>query len=256
MKRRKNALILLAGGTGSRMGAGVPKQFMELRGKPLIWYSLNAVQRSDLIDECILVSGKDQIRTAREITDRYGFDKVSHIVTGGAERYLSVVNAVLALMEKNGSCECAEGAPEIILIHDGARPFLTDEIIQRCLDGVEDTGGCAAAVPSKDTVKIADESGYVMQEPLRRNVWLMQTPQVFRSDILCRACRGILDGGVGESGHFADTSAITDDVCMVRMITGADVKLVMGDYENIKVTTPDDLIIADKILEAQIGHFT
>ena len=121
--RKRNALILLAGGRGKRMGSNIPKQFLELGGEPLIRHSLNTIQKSDLIDEVILVSGAEDIQTIRDIVDRGGFDKVSHIVTGGEERYLSVVNGVLAICEKGG-CEAFDGKPEVILIHDGARPFV------------------------------------------------------------------------------------------------------------------------------------
>lgn len=248
MNRRKNALILLAGGKGTRMGSDVHKQFLELGGKPLIWHSLNAAEKSDLIDEIILVSGEDDMAHIRELVSRYGFDKVSMIVKGGDERYLSVVNGVLAIAERDGECEAFSGRPEVILVHDGARPFLDDEIIGRCLEGVEHTGACVAAVPSKDTVKIADDDDMVTSEPPRRNVWNMQTPQVFRFDVIYEAARKALD----EKGD----REITDDAQMVSLFTGIRAKLVMGSYENIKITTPVDVTIAGKILEDKIGHIS
>ena len=254
--RKKNALILLAGGRGKRMGSDVPKQFLDLGGKPIIWHSLNTIQKSELIDECILVSGSDDIGTVRDIVDRGGFDKVSHIVPGGEERYLSVVNGVLAVCEKGG-CEAFDGKPEVILIHDGARPFLDDDIIGRCLENVSEDQGCVAAVPSKDTVKIADENGIVTDEPPRRNVWLMQTPQCFTADVIYKACLLAKE----EYEEFKQNAGgklpeITDDAQMVNMYLGTKIKLVMGSYNNIKITTPEDINVAEKILEAKIGHIS
>ena len=254
--RKKNALILLAGGRGKRMGSDVPKQFLDLGGKPIIWHSLNTIQKSELIDECILVSGSDDIGTVRDIVDRGGFDKVSHIVPGGEERYLSVVNGVLAVCEKGG-CEAFDGKPEVILIHDGARPFLDDEIIGRCLENVSKDQSCVAAVPSKDTVKIADENGIVTDEPPRRNVWLMQTPQCFTADVIYKACLLAKE----EYEEFKQNAGgklpeITDDAQMVNMYLGTKIKLVMGSYNNIKITTPEDINVAEQILEAKIGHIS
>lgn len=254
--RKRNALILLAGGRGKRMGSDVPKQFLDLGGKPLIWHSLNTIQKSDLIDECILVSGASDIQMIRGIVERGGFDKVSHIVTGGAERYLSVVNGVLAICEKGG-CEAFDGKPEVILIHDGARPFVDDEIIARCLENVNEEQGCVCAVPSKDTVKIADENGIVTDEPPRRNVWLMQTPQCFTADVIYKACllaKKAYEGS--KQNQEIKLPEITDDAQMVNMYLGTKTKLVMGSYENIKITTPEDISVAEKILEAKIGHIS
>ena len=184
----------------------------------------------------------------RDLVSRYGFDKVSMIVKGGEERYLSVSNGVKAIFERGKECEAFTGLPEIILIHDGARPFIDDAIIGRCLEGVEETGACVAAVPSKDTVKLADESDIVTSEPPRKQVWNMQTPQVFYSEILYEACI---------KASEADRDAgITDDARMVSMFTDTKTKLVMGSYENIKITTPVDVLIAGKILEDKIGHIS
>ncbi len=249
--RERNALILLAGGKGTRMGSDIPKQFMDLGGKPVIWYSLNAAQRSDLIDEVVVVSGADYFSTIRSLCDRNGFDKVSHLVEGGEERFLSVVNGVNALFESGSGCETFSGTPKVILIHDAARPFIDDELIGRCIDAVSEDCGCVAAVPSKDTVKLADENCMVTEEPPRKNVWCMQTPQVFYADVLKRACdkaRGDYRKCIENSGELPP---ITDDAQMVRMYEGGSVRLVMGSYDNIKITTPVDLLMAEKILEGK-----
>ena len=238
------------------MGSDIPKQFLDLGGMPIIRHSLNTIQKSELIDECILVSGADDIRAIRDIVDRGGFDKVSHIVTGGEERYLSVVNGVLAACGKDG-CEAFDGKPEVILVHDGARPFLDDDIIARCLDNVSADQGCVAAVPSKDTVKIADENGIVTDEPPRKNVWLMQTPQCFDADVIYKACLAARKAyEESKNNPSVKLPEITDDAQMVNMYLGTKIKLVMGSYENIKITTPEDITVAEKILEAKIGHIS
>ncbi len=247
--RKRNALILLAGGKGKRMESDIPKQFMSLGGKPVIWYSLNAAQRSDLIDEIVVVSGPEFFSDIRSLSERNGFDKISHLVEGGAERFVSVINGVNALFESGMGCEAFSGTPEVILIHDAARPFIDDGIIKRCLDAVNEGTGCVAAVPSKDTVKLADENCMVTEEPPRKNVWCMQTPQVFYADILKRACDKAFEDYKKCIGSSDAVPAITDDAQMVRMYEGGSVRLVMGSYDNIKITTPVDLVIAEKILE-------
>ena len=258
MTRARNALILLAGGSGSRMGSDKPKQFMDLKGKPLIWYSLNIAQRSELIDEVVVVASPDHFSDIRNITDRYGFDKVSHIVAGGEERFLSVINGVMAIAGSAEGCETFSGKPDIILVHDSARPFLDDGIIGRCLEGVKETGGCVAAVPSKDTVKLADENGMVTEEPPRKNVWNMQTPQVFDTDIILKAGELASEDYRKSKESGTPMTQITDDAQMVRLYTKTPIKLVMGSYDNIKITTPVDMLIAEKILEngGQSGHIS
>lgn len=239
------------------MGSDIPKQFMMLGGMPLITHSLEQVQRSELIDECILVSGKEDIPAIRDIVDRGSFDKVSLIVPGGAERYLSVVNGCEALFEKYEGCEAFEGMPEVVLVHDGARPFLDDGIISRCLEGVAETGGCVAAVPSKDTVKLAGTDGIVTDEPVRSSVWCMQTPQVFSLTAIKAACEAVRKAEGSDDPDIKGTlNGITDDAGMVSLFTDTKIKLVMGSYENIKVTTPVDLIIAERILEERRGHIS
>ena len=249
MMRPGNAMIILAGGRGNRMESDVPKQFMSLGGKPVLWYSLNAVQRSELIDEAVVVSSPEFFSDIRAMADRYGFDKVSHLVSGGEERFLSVVNGVRALYEAGEGCETFAGAPEIILVHDAARPFIDDEIIRRCLEGVSASAGCVAAVPSKDTVKLADEEGFVTDEPDRKNVWCMQTPQVFYAGVLKSACEKAYADIEKSRQDLNAMPSITDDAQMVRMYENIPIRLVMGSYDNIKITTPVDLLIAEKILE-------
>lgn len=241
MKEKRCVMILLAAGSGSRMKSGTAKQFMLLEGKPLIWYSLNTVENSPVIDECILVTAKKDIdHMRREIVGKYGFRKVSAIVPGGSERWESVANAVRTL-ENDGA---EEG---YVFIHDGARPFLTEEILERVFQAVKEHPACVAAVPSKDTVRLADENGFAKSTPDRRGVWIIQTPQAFEAGLLIKAYAE-LRGRADRLGK--ENIAVTDDAGVVELFTEQRIRLVEGSYDNIKVTTPGDMKIAEAFLEA------
>ena len=165
----KNTSIVLAAGQGKRMNSKVQKQFLELGGKPLLYYSLKCFQDSGMIRDIILVTGAESVPFCKEeIVEKYGLTKVTKVIPGGKERYDSVYEGLL-------SCENSD----FVLIHDGARPFITEEIIQRGVQGAEKTGACVIGMPSKDTVKIADIQGYVAETPDRSTVWTIQTPQIF-----------------------------------------------------------------------------
>ncbi len=234
---KKCTMIILAAGSGSRMQSNVAKQFMLLRDKPLIWYSLNAAQDSPLVDECILVTGEAQIDyVKKEIVDRYGFTKVRAVIAGGSERYASVANAMRYLAESGER----EG---IIMVHDGARPFLTDEIIERCYEGADLYRACVAAMPSKDTVKIVDEDRMAVDTPDRKYVWAIQTPQAFDAGLIVSAYAA-LDREVAKTG----SARVTDDAGVVERFTDVRVKMVEGSYTNLKITTPEDLKIAEIFL--------
>ena len=158
---RKNTAIVLAAGQGKRMNSKVQKQFLELGGKPLLYYSLKCFQDSGMIRDIILVTGAESVPFCKEeIVEKYGLTKVTKVIPGGKERYDSVYEGLL-------SCENSD----FVLIHDGARPFITEEIIRRGIQGVEKTGACVIGMPSKDTVKIADTQGYVAETPDRSTVW-------------------------------------------------------------------------------------
>ena len=166
MKEGKCTAIILAAGQGKRMGGQVRKQFMELQGKPLLYYSLHCFQESGLIDEILLVTGKDQIEYCiKNVVERYGFSKVVKIVAGGEQRYDSVYEGLKAC-----------GDSEYVFIHDGARPFVTEEILQRGYEAARKYGTGIAGVLSKDTVKIVDGKKNVIETPLRDRVWIVQTP--------------------------------------------------------------------------------
>jgi 2-C-methyl-D-erythritol 4-phosphate cytidylyltransferase len=211
------------------MNAGMNKQFMDINGRPLLAHTLDAFQKCKAIDKIILVAGKDELQLCREqILDAYGFDKVDRLVEGGYERQQSVCNGIAQLGD-----DC-----EVVVIHDGARPVITADIIERCIEGARLYGAVSAGMPSKETIKILDSSGFVECTPKRDKVWVTQTPQAFRSDIIRKAHANAVSEGI--SG--------TDDAFLVECL-GIKVKMIEGSYENIKVTTPEDISIAEIILK-------
>lgn len=222
--------IVLAAGQGKRMNSKVRKQFMTLKDKPVLYYSLACFQNSPEIQDIVVVTEKECIEYCKnEIIDLYGFSKVSRIVPGGKERYDSVYQ---------GLCACENC--DYVFIHDGARPFITEEIIQRTKEAVLQDRACIAGMPSKDTVKIADESQMVAMTPKRSNVWIIQTPQVFAYSLIKEAYEEA-------ARHSMET--ITDDAMVVEAYGNTKVRMIEGSYENIKITTPEDILIAEKILE-------
>ena len=222
--------IVLAAGSGKRMGTKVHKQYLLMGGSPVLYYSLKAFEDSELIDEIILVTGSGEEEYCRkEIIDKYGLFKVKKIVSGGAERYDSVWNG---LQETK-----ADG---FVFIHDGARPFVDEEIIRRGYECVSADRACVAGMPAKDTVKIADENGFVADTPDRSKVWIVQTPQVFETALVKEAYRLLM-----EKGH----PAVTDDAMVVEQMLHFPIRLFYGSYENIKITTPEDLGTAEGFLK-------
>ena len=229
MKNVKTAAIVLAAGQGKRMHSKVQKQFLEIQGYPVLYYSLRCFQESPLIQDIILVTGEESISYCKEeIVQKYGFTKVSAVIPGGKERYDSVYA---------GLCECRDC--EYVLIHDGARPFVTEEILKRGLQKVKETGACVIGMPSKDTVKLSDEEGYVKETPNRKCVWTIQTPQIFSYSLIREA---------HDSIRQKDMSKITDDAMVAEHETGVKIRFSEGSYRNIKITTPEDLVIAEAFL--------
>ena len=233
-EKRRTAAVVLAAGSGKRMGSSTKKQYMLIKDKPVIYYSLKAFQES-FIDEIVLVvSPGDTAFCQKEIVDRYGFDKVTHIVEGGKERYHSVALGL------NSISDC-----EFVFIHDGARPMITEQILERALDCAVEYEACVVGMPVKDTIKIADEEGIVASTPNRNLVWMVQTPQVFTFPLIKGAYGRLI---CQEEELLKEGIAITDDAMVVETLTGHPVKLVHGSYENIKITTPEDIPIAENFL--------
>jgi 2-C-methyl-D-erythritol 4-phosphate cytidylyltransferase len=231
----KTVAVILAAGSGSRMNSDVKKQYIEIGGKPIIYYSIKAFEESIIDDIVLVVSRGDVDYVKKEIVQKYGFDKVTAVVEGGLARYHSVR---LGLMAADPSCDYA-------FIHDGARPFVNRDIIMRNLSAVKEYKACATGMPAKDTMKIADEKGFAVSTPDRNLVWTIQTPQTFSFKMILDLYLR-LDREEGEL--MARGINITDDAMVVEYYTDTKVRLVEGSYENIKITTPEDLIVAEAIL--------
>ena len=245
MKKTKCTAIVLAAGAGKRMQSNVAKQYLLLNDKPVLWYALHVFEESSIIDEVILVVGKGEIPFCqKEIVEKYDFRKVSHVIEGGGERYLSVWEALkvirkLAVSEESGS------EKGIVFIHDGARPFVTEKIIKDTYEAALQYGACVTGMPVKDTIKISDENGFAAKTPNRKNVWQVQTPQVFEAGLIIEAYSELI-----EKSDEIKTAGIeiTDDAMVVETMKSKAVKLVKGSYANIKITTPEDMKIAQSLL--------
>lgn len=223
-----NTAIILAAGKGNRMKAGINKQFLLLRDRPIIAHAIEAFQQCDLIDEIIIVTAEEEIQYFQtHILDSYRFNKVKKLVAGGLERQQSAYNGILAISSDS----------EIVLIHDGARPFVSKQTISDCIEAAKQYGAASAGMPSKDTIKLVNETDVVTSTPPRDRVWLTQTPQAFRTDLIKKAHQKALDQGI----------SATDDAMLVELM-GKPVRMVAADYNNIKITTPEDLIIAEQII--------
>ncbi len=231
-RQEKTAAIVLAAGSGKRMNSNVQKQYLLIYDKPVIYFALKAFEESK-VDEVVLVTGKEDIEYCRrEIIEKYGFKKVSGLVAGGKERFDSVYEGLKAVPD----CD-------YVLIHDGARPLITPELINENIACVKTTGACVTAVPSKDTVKIADEEGYIRDTPSRSLVWLIQTPQSFQYKIVLEAY---------QKREEANDNTVTDDAMAVEKYTHRKIRLLMGDYRNIKITTPEDMLLAQAFLREKL----
>ncbi len=229
----KTVAIVLAAGRGKRMQSDVAKQYLLVKGKPVLYYSLKAFEDS-AVDEIILVTAESEISYCKEeIVKQYGFEKVSKIVAGGKERYHSVYSGLKA-------CEDTD----IVLIHDGARPFADNDIIERNINMVKEYGACVTGMPVKDTIKIADENGFVKETPRRDLIWAIQTPQTFRYELIKKSYDLFFENEEENCKRYS----VTDDSMMAEIFGGLKVKLVEGSYNNVKITTPEDMMLAEIIL--------
>jgi len=226
---RKVTAIVLAAGKGSRMNSDIPKQYLTLLGKPVLFYSLQAFEKSN-VDEIILVTGSgEQEYCKKEIVEKYQLTKVVHIVEGGAERYHSVHHGLLA----------AKGAA-YVLIHDGARPLISTKVINKAIDAVKENGACVVGMPVKDTIQLVDENKTICSTPERQHTWIAQTPQCFAYKLALSSYNMAIE---------CKDSKITDDAMVVKRYGNADVAMIEGSYENIKVTTPEDILVAECFLK-------
>lgn len=224
--------IILAAGQGRRMNTPIAKQFLMLEDKPVLSYSIQAFEDS-LIDDIIVVCGKGQIEyCTHNIISLYGFKKVNRIIEGGKERYDSVKLALSAI-------DCTD----YVLIHDGARPFISSKLINEVIDVVKESKACIVAAPVKDTIKIVDKGGQIKETPEREFMWLAQTPQAFEYSSISKAYRLLFED------LEPDKRDVTDDAMVYEKYIDLPVKVIQGDYYNIKLTTQEDMVFAQGIIE-------
>lgn len=224
----KNVAIIAAGGFGKRMGAEMPKQYLLLSGKPILSHTLSKFEDALSIDAIILVLPQNDIDYVKgEIVDKHGISKITDMIAGGKERQDSVRNAI----------DLIDGDTDIVLIHDGARPFITTELINLSVERALEDGAVALGLPVKDTVKSVDDRGIIRKTLDRDTIWIAQTPQAFRREVICEAYR---------SAYKSNYSA-TDDSCLVERL-GIEVRIITGSSDNIKITTKDDIILGEALL--------
>ena len=227
----KTTAIILAAGKGSRMHSKIEKQFMELGGYPVIYYALKAFEESP-VDSIILVTGKNSVEYCRhEIIEKYHFTKVVSVVEGGENRYDSVYN---------GLCACPE--TDYVMIHDGARPFVTQDMVVRSIQTLADYKACTVGMPVKDTIKIVNENRIGMATPAREYLWQIQTPQCFITKEIKEAYRKMME---------AKDDSVTDDGMVMETYGIRGVRMIKGSYENIKITTPEDMLLGEAILKGR-----
>ena len=235
MKKITTTAVVLAAGQGKRMNSAVQKQYLLINDKPVLYYALKAFEDS-IIDDIVLVTGNAEIDFCqKEIIKKYEIKKVRAITAGGKERYHSVACGLSKI-----TWEC-----DYVFIHDGARPFVDQAMIGRALASVQETTACVVGMPVKDTIKLADENKFVKSTPARSLVWQIQTPQVFEKELITAAYEKLL---LNEETLKKGNVPITDDAMVVEYFMNVRVKLVEGSYRNIKITTPEDLRIAEALV--------
>ncbi|WIV13116.1 2-C-methyl-D-erythritol 4-phosphate cytidylyltransferase [Proteiniborus sp. MB09-C3] len=222
------SVVIVAAGMGKRMNSNINKQYLLLKEKPILAYTIEKFDNNEYIDELIIVTREEEKEYClNEVVKKYGFKKVANIVGGGAERQDSVYKGLLAVKDL---CN-------IIIIHDGVRPFIRDEDIINSVDGVIKYGACVMGTPVKDTIKTVSVEGDIINTPDRNTLWAIQTPQSFSYEIILKAYREAIEGKV----------TATDDSMLVEKL-GYKVKVIEGSYSNIKITTPEDLKLAELLL--------
>lgn len=225
-----NGVVIVAAGTGSRMNIGINKQFIKLEGKEIIAYTIEKFYNNSNIEDIVVVVKEDESEFfKKEILDKYNFKNVK-IAYGGKERQDSVYNGLKLLDEK---CD-------VVLIHDGARPFVSDKIIDKSIEEAKEHKAIVVGVPVKDTIKVIDNDKNIVDTPNRSVLWAVQTPQTFDYNILIDAYKDA----------FKNKFYGTDDAMLVERI-GYKVKMLEGSYNNIKITTQEDLNIGSQILSVQ-----
>ncbi|MDD2541050.1 MAG: 2-C-methyl-D-erythritol 4-phosphate cytidylyltransferase [Desulfuromonadaceae bacterium] len=228
----KSVALIPAAGMGKRMGASINKQYLQLNDMPIVARTISIFEQSPLIDVIYLVIPAEEIAYCRKhIVNAYGFKKVAAIVPGGKERQNSVMNGLNAMREFVSD-------NDVILIHDGVRPLVTEQMLQASINAAALHDGALVAVPVKDTIKTVRD-GIICGTPPRETLWQAQTPQSFRFGKIYRA----------HLSAEADNFSGTDDASLIEY-AGGNVHIIPGDYRNIKITTPEDLILAEAFLSS------
>lgn len=225
--------IIAAGGSGSRMGIDFNKLFLSIDERPIIAYTLDAFENCREVDDIIIVASEKDFAFVKEIVEAFGYEKVTSIVTGGATRQESVRRGLSALSD-----EC-----EIVLIHDGARPLVTTQSIANCIEETRENGAAALGTPVKDTIKLADDDGFIKDTVPRENLYLIQTPQGFNRNLI-----------VDAHNYATQNNLDATDDCKLVEALGKKVTIVPSESSNIKLTTPDDYFIISALL-AYRGDF-
>ncbi|MCU6711636.1 2-C-methyl-D-erythritol 4-phosphate cytidylyltransferase [Paenibacillus sp. J5C_2022] len=222
----KWGVVIVAAGRGTRMGTKESKQYLQLGDRPVLVHTLELFQRLAIVDEIVLVVGQDDVGRCSEWVGTYGMSKVNAIVPGGGERQHSVLLGLRAI------------ASDWVMVHDGVRPFVSEAAVEGCCRSAQSSGAAVLAVPVKDTIKQVDGAGTIVSTPDRRSLWAIQTPQAFRrAELVAAHEQAEAEGYLG-----------TDDA-MVMERAGARVIVAKGEYTNIKITTPDDLPLAEFLLQ-------
>lgn len=232
MDGNRVAAVIVAAGRGERVGAGLPKQFLPLRGVPVLVRAVRPFQASPLIDEVVVVVPAETVEQVRRLLRQHGLSKVTAAVEGGPTRQESVRRGLAAL-----------GASDLVVVHDGARPLVQQSIIARVVEAAREDGAATAALPATETIKVVDRTGRVDATLDRERVWIVQTPQAFRTAWLVDAHERAPQDGANA----------TDDAGLVER-AGYPVRVVLGSPENLKITTGDDLSLAEALLDRRVGQ--
>lgn len=227
----KLGVVVVAAGKGKRMGTAESKQYLALCGKPILVHTLEVFQHMQTVDSIVLVVGEGEEARCRQYAQTYGLSKVTHVVTGGSERQSSVLKGLRAMPE----------GVDWVMVHDGVRPLVRPEDADACWTKAKETGEAAVlAVPVKDTIKVVGPTGQIQSTPDRSSLWAIHTPQAFRLSALLQAhIAAEREGFLG-----------TDDAMLMERL-GVPVHVVESSYDNIKVTTPEDLAWAEYLLRKQ-----
>lgn len=231
------AAVVLSAGSGKRMNSDIPKQYMHIHGRPVIYYSLKALEESGF-STIVLVCSEDYVEYCqKEIVERYGFSSVKAVVPGGKERYHSVYEGLKAI-----------DSADYVMIHDGARPMLNQAILTRLKDALKEKDAVVAGMPVKDTIKIVDEKGCVKETPARKYVWQVQTPQCFAYPLIYDAYKRLLE----DEKSGVPIPEVTDDAMVLSYSSDIAIRMVEADYRNIKITTPEDMLVAEQFLQSDL----